>query len=301
MNIKANKYTIHGCLTVCAFVFLMYYGFVHVYPGYNDFTLIRWISNSWNNETDFVHGWAVPVLFVVFVRLAWPQMKTAPMQRNLWGLAAAVFGLLCYLVCMRTMQPRVAFVGLPFLLVGSVLYVCGWQVAKHLLFPCFFLYFAIPVPGLQQATNFLQLFVTKACYLSGKAMGMDVTLSGNEIYFDDAAKQNFNIAEGCSGIRSLMALVMIAAIYAYYTQKELWKKAFLFAMSLPLAMLGNYARVFTILVLADLGYGDFAAGIYHDWAGLLFFFPIALLGLFGIDKLLNWKKGRRKIKTRVIS
>lgn len=301
MNVKVSKYVTYGCLTVCALVFLIYFGFVHVYPGYNDFTLISWISGTWNTETDFVHGWAVPALFVVFVFLALPQMKGQPVVRNRWGLVSVVFGVLCYLVCMRTMQPRMAFIGLPFILSGAVLYVCGWKVARYVLFPSFFLYFAIPVPGLQQATNLLQLLITKACYATGKSFGMDIILSGNEIYFTDETKQNFNIAEGCSGIRSLMALVMIAAIYAYYTQRELWKKAFLFAMSLPLAMLGNFARVFTILVLADMGYGDFAAGIYHDWAGLLFFFPVALLGLFGIDRLLNRKRNKRKVKTTVVN
>jgi exosortase/archaeosortase family protein len=95
-----------------------------------------------------------------------------------------------------------------------------------------------------------------------------------------------------------MALVMISAIYAYFTQKTLWKMAFLFACALPLALVANFFRIFTILVLANMGFSKFAAGAYHDWAGLLFFFPIALAGLFVIDRLLNWKAHRRVTRKR---
>lgn len=76
--------------------------------------------------------------------------------------------------------------------------------------------------------------------------------------------------------------------------------AFLFACSLPLALIANFFRIFTILVLAELGYSDFAAGAYHDWAGLLFFFPIALAGLFLIDRILNWKAHRKVTRKRVV-
>ena len=96
-----------------------------------------------------------------------------------------------------------------------------------------------------------------------------------------------------------MALVMISAIYAYYTQKELWKKAFLFACALPLALLANFLRIFTIIVLAEMGFSQFASGVWHDWAGLLFFFPIALTGLFLIDRLLNWKAHKKVVRRRV--
>lgn len=278
-----------------------FFGFVDVYPYWEDYSLIKWISQSWNAETDFVHGWTVPFLVLAFVGVALPRMRTEPIKKDWRGLFGVVFGILLYVACMRTLQPRLAYVGLPFFLVGGVMYVWGWRVARHVVFASFFIWMAVPVPGFQQATNFLQLFVTKACFVSGQAVGMDIVQSGNDIYFTDSTKQNFNIAEGCSGIRSLMALVMISAIYAYYSQKELWKKVLLFSMALPLAMLGNYARVFTILILAEFGFGEFAAGAYHDWAGLLFFFPVALAGLFVMDRVLNWRKGKKKVRRRVVS
>ena len=98
-----------------------------------------------------------------------------------------------------------------------------------------------------------------------------------------------------------MALVMISAIYAYYTQKELWKKAFLFACALPIALIANFLRIFTIIVLAEMGFSNFAKGAWHDWAGILVFFPIALVCLFAVDRLLNWKANKRTVRRRVQS
>ena len=60
----------------------------------------------------------------------------------------------------------------------------------------------------------------------------------------------------------------------------------------------NFFRIFTIIVLAEFGFSDFAAGVYHDWAGLLFFFPIALAGLMLIDWLINRRENRKKVVVR---
>lgn len=130
---------------------------------------------------------------------------------------------------------------------------------------------------------------------------MELIRDGNNITVLGSGSDPVKIAEGCSGMRSLMALTMIAAVYAHYTQKPLWKKAFLFAMALPLAIIGNFFRIFTILVITEMGYPDFAKRTYHDWAGLLIFFPVALSGLYLFDYLLNRKERRKKVMVRQTS
>lgn len=298
-NMKWSSYLMPAALITG--VMLLFWLIIPIYPNSStsEERLILYIADAW--KKDFVHGWAVPFLFVSFVVMAWPQMKLEPVKGSLWGLLGVLFAVLLYVASVRTLQPRLPLIGLPFLIVGGVVYVFGWRVARHMLFPAFFWYFAISVPGLQQATNALQIVVTKSCYTVGTACGMELINSGNDISSANDSWNSLNIAEGCSGIRSLMALVMISAIYAYFTQKELWKKAFLFGCSLPLALVANFFRIFTILVLAEMGYSEFAAGVYHDWAGLLFFFPIALAGLFLIDRLLNLKTYKRVTRKRVQS
>jgi len=281
-------------------VLIVFYAVLDATSYHGGISLTAWIKGTWNSEAEFEHAWAVPILFIVFIKTSWKTMSEESINSSGIGLVFVSFGLLLYVASARAIQPRLAFIGLPFLIFGSVYFVYGWKVARHMLFPAFFWYFAIPMPALQQATNVLQLFVSKSCYAVGSLVGMQLTLSGNDINSATGSWESLNIAEGCSGIRSLMALVMISAIYAYLTQKKLWKMAFLFACALPLAVLANFLRIFTIIVLAEFGFSEFAAGVYHDWAGLLFFFPIALAGLFLIDRLLNWKEHRKVVQVRTV-
>lgn len=295
--LKKQSYLIP--IAVLTLVMLTFWLFIPIYPNSStsEERLALWIADAWRK--DFAHGWAVPFLFVYFIYRIWPTMKLEPIQGSRWGLLGVVFVILLYIVSVRTLQPRLPLIGLPFLIVGGTLYACGWKVARHMLFPAFFWWFAVSVPGLQQATNILQIAVTKSCYEVGSLMGMDLVNAGTEIKSGTDSWDGMDIAEGCSGIRSLMALVMISAIYSYFTQTKLWKMAFLFACSLPLALVANFFRIFTIIVLAEMGFSDFAAGVYHDWAGLLFFFPIALAGLFTIDKILNWKTNKKVVRKRI--
>ena len=255
-------------------------------------SLAGWTWYACNPVANFLHGRFVPIAFGIMAWMAWKRTRETTLRPSYAGLACLAVGLLFFIVAVRTIQPRLALVGAPFVVIGFVHYLCGFGVSKHIIFPAFFLWFAIPVPGLEAAlTGNLQTLITKSCYQCGVLLGMDLSSSGSTISIGGST---LDIAEGCSGIRSLMALTMIAAVYANYTQKTLWKKAVLFGSALPLAIMGNFFRIFTILLMTHFGAGDFASKTYHDWSGLLLFFPIALSGLYLVDYLLNIKERRRK-------
>jgi exosortase len=179
----------------------------------------------------------------------------------------------------------VALFSLPFLLFGSAWYLWGWTAARKLAFPFALIFFTIPVPGLTQATNSLQLLASKVAYTLSTALGADIVQAGNNLKSASDA-WGFNVSEGCSGIRSLMALTLVSAVYAYLTQKTLWKGLVLFAASVPISIIANALRVTTIILIAEYGNADIAGGIYHDWSGFIFF-PLGLAGLILIDKILN--------------
>ena len=281
---------------------VIYYFFIHsMYTSsleHRASELAIWMKNAWKPRNNLEHGYIVPVVFVCFIVTAVKASREEEYSNGWLGIVLFWFGILLYLISARAIQPRVGIMAIPFLISGGIIYVLGWKKGRHFLFASFFWYFAMPIPGLNQLTNGLQVVITKWCYLTGSMIGMELTLSGNTIKSANGAWPGFDIAEGCSGIKSLMALAMIAAIYTYYTQKKIWKKVILFATVLPLALLGNFFRVFTILIIAEMGFVEFAKNTYHDWAGLFIFFPITLLGLFLVDKLMNREK--RVIKSSMV-
>ena len=282
-----------------AVVVLMLFYFVYpAYPTVVGKSLAGWTWYACNGANNFLHGRFVPIAFGVMIWMAYQKTKNEVSESSYLGLPVLLLGLLFFLVSMRTIQPRLALIGAPFVVIGYTYYLFGFQIAKHVIFPSFFLWFSIPVPGLEAIlTGNLQVLIVKACYNVGTFLGMDLVNSGADISIKGSSMK---VAEGCSGIRSLMALTMIAAVYSNYTQKPLWKKAVLFASALPLAIIGNFLRIFTIIVLANFGFGSFGTGTWHDWAGLLIFFPIALSGLYLFDYFLNFKEKRSKKVKRSI-
>ena len=205
----------------------------------------------------------------------------------------------------RTIQPRIAVVGLPFILWGSAHFLWGWRVAKLLAFPLFFLWIAIPLPTFQQATTHLQLLATSMAHHGSSLLGVETYTKGTTILPVKGDWKPLSIAHGCSGIRSLMALLMISAAWAYVAKMAMWKKILLFFSAFPLAIVGNALRVISIFVIAEYGDAKWASTTWHDWSGLLLFYPFSLMLLLVIHSILEgglpWKaKHRRQLRRTVV-
>ena len=174
------------------------------------------------------------------------------------------------------------------IILGAAVYVRGREFARILLFPAFLIYFGIPVPGMMQATNNLQLIASAGAYQIASLFGVDAVVRGNDIVSANDS-WGFDVAEGSSGIRSLMALTLIAAIYAHLVHKSLWKKIALYLSAFPLAIVANVFRVASIIIIAEYGDAEFAGDLYHDYSGFIFF-PIGLAGLVLVSKLLDFSQ-----------
>jgi exosortase len=217
-----------------------------------------------------------------------------------------VVGCLLYVAAYRTLQPRVAVFGLPFILWGSAHFLWGWRVAKLLAFPLFFLWISIPLPTFQQATTHLQLLATALAHHGSNLLGVETYTQGTMVLPVKGDWKPLSIAHGCSGIRSLMALLMISAAWAYVAKIAMWKKVLLFLSAVPLAIVGNALRVISIFLIAEYGNAEWASTTWHDWSGLLLFYPFSLLLLLVIHSLLEgglpWKaENRRQLRRTVVS
>ncbi len=263
-----------------------------------------WLWSAWNSENDFEHGPLFPVILVGLVVYRFQNLKAAVTTGSAWGLVAVIVGALCYAAAYRTLQPRVAIGALPFLLWGSAGFLWGGRVARELLLPVFFLWLAIPLPGFQQATSQLQLLATALAHHGAALCGVSTVVQGNMISSAHGSWEPLEIAKGCSGIRSLMALLMISGAWACIAEMAMWKRAILFLAAFPLAILGNTLRVISIFVIAEFGDAKWARHTWHDWSGLLFFYPFSLMLLLVIHALLDgglpWRRANRRHVRRVV-
>ena len=247
-------------------------------------SLAVWAWRAWNPGGQ-EHSTLVPFIFLGLLIYHRDAIRLAVKKPCNRGLIFVGIGLLLYVGGVRCLQPRMGLVAVPFLLYGSTLFLWGKSVARILLFPCAFLVFMIPMEAAEQATNNLQFIVTGAVGFLSNICGIHILADGTRLNAIDGTF-NFEIAEGCSGIRSLTAMAMLTAVYVHLTQNRLWKKTVVFGCSALFAIIGNIGRIFTVVLVARFFDPGIAGGIYHDWSGYLFF-PFALLSMLGVSKLVN--------------
>jgi exosortase len=249
----------------------------------------QWIAASWNEENDQVHCWGIIPVFFILLHLKREQLWAAAKEPANSGVWWAVAGLLLYVLSVRMLQPRLAIFALPLIVYGSVVYLWGRNVGRLLIFPCLFLLFMTPMGNIVQNTAGLQSKTATAIRVMSTVCGIPIDVDGAMIRSPDGRFEPMEVAGGCSGIRSLMAMLMLAALYAEFTMKTPVKKFVLFGSAIVFALLGNFARVFSVVVFARFLDPKTATGLYHDWSGFVFF-PVAVLAMVGTGNLLerNW-------------
>jgi len=292
-----------GSLIICVICVAVVVGFYFFVPasGWGDISTATWWKSSWNKENDYEHGFLVPVIMVGLIASQWKKLRETADSGHWAGLLMVLLGCLFYLAGQRAGQPRLTVGGLPMILWGGSLFLWGWRTARLLFFPFFFLWLAIPVPEFKQATTHMQILSTKLAQWGAGLFHIETVVRGTEIHSVGNKWGALKIDEGCGGMRSLMALIMISSVWAYLAPISMWKRAILCLSAFPLAILGNMMRLTSIFVISEYGSDVFASGTWHDWGGLLIFYPISLVMLLGVHSLLEgglpWRR-QKKVEVR---
>ena len=269
---------------------------------------ILWMTSRWKDAAsfggDYSHGWLIPFVTIGILWSQRSELAAVPKSVSRTGLSVVILALLLHWVGAKAQQTRISLFGLVLLLWGIPFYFYGWQLAKRILFPCAYLIFCIPLNFLDTLTFPLRLMATAISTSMLNGLGIAVVRSGSTIR-SLTGGFDFDVADPCSGIRSLLAMTALAAVYAYFTQKTFLKKWILFLMSIPLAIVGNIARIVTVGLVAEAFGEKIATGIYHDYSGYIFF-PIAVSLLIAVGGLLNanftdWKQRWKRELTNTTS
>jgi exosortase len=251
-----------------------------------------WMLNYWNSEAnllggaDYSHGYLIPWVSLGVLWLKRHEIANAPREVCKYGLAVIVLALLMHWLGAKAQQTRLSLMGLILLAWGIPLYFYGWKVAKLLIFPAGYLIFCIPMNFLDQISFPLRMFAASASTSILNGLGIEAEQQGSAIRSAAAGGFDFDVADPCSGIRSLLAMTALTAVYAYLTQKTLLKKWILFLCAIPLAIIGNMARIATIALVAQAFGSQIALTLYHDYSGYVVF-GVAIGCMVAIGSALN--------------
>ena len=169
---------------------------------------------------------------------------------------------------------RVSIVGL---VAGAVLFVLGWEHFRILFFPIAFLLLMVPIPAIifNQVAFPLQLLASRFGESTLNLLDIPVLREGNVIVL---ANTTLEVAEACSGIRSLVSLLTLGIVYSYFTDHRGWVRTFVSLSTIPTAIISNGIRVAGIGVAAHYYGAEVATGFVHTFSGwVLFVVAFALL------------------------
>jgi exosortase D (VPLPA-CTERM-specific) len=171
-------------------------------------------------------------------------------------------------------------------LAGVVILFMGWSLFRAVLFPWACLLLMIPFPTIlfNQITFPLQLLVSRVSAEVLRWVGVPLVLEGNILRLVSGP---LDVAEACSGIRSLTSLLTLSIIYGYLLEKRLWVRWFLVLASVPIAIAANCVRIIGTGLLVQHGYPGAAQGAYHETWGVIVF-VLALLMLYALHALIRF-------------
>ncbi|NMG75992.1 exosortase A [Aromatoleum diolicum] len=230
----------------------------------------------WNRSDTYAHGFLVAPISIWLIWRNREQLRNVPVAPSLLGMlimGVAGFAWLLGELAGVASVSQFALVGMVIALVWAVM---GTQVARALAFPLGFLFFLVPFgeflfPTMMDRTTD---FVIWGLRLSG----VPVYAEGRSLVIPSG---NWAVVEGCSGVRYLIASVVVGSLYAHLTYRSLRKRLIFVALSVALPILANWLRAYGIVMLAHLSDNRLAAGVDHLIYGWVFF-GLVMLALFWV-------------------
>jgi len=247
--------------------------------------IITHLALQWWNDPNFSHGFFVPAFSAYVVWLDRDRIANLSPKASWWGLAVIFLGLMMLVLGDLGAELFLSRISLLVLIAGLVIFLLGWNYLRVILFPLAFLILMIPIPAIvfNQVTFPLQLIASKIASSILPALGVPVLREGNII---GLPLMQLEVAEACSGIRSLMSLTTLAIIYGYLMESRTWARIVLAVASLPIAVATNSVRIVGTGLLVQYWDPDKAEGFFHVFSGWLIF-VLSLITLFLFHYLLR--------------
>ena len=277
--LSRNAQFILGSVTICLLVLAVY------------FQVLGKLVLDWQDQ-DNSHGFLVP-LFSAF--LVWEKRETlrATKLAPAWsGIALMALGLVVLILGVFGSELFLSRVSLIFLLAGLALCFGGAQLLKELRFALLVLLLAIPLPAIiySQITFPLQILASKMATDLLPLFGVPVLREGNVI---ELPLMKLEVAEACSGIRSLMSLFTLAVFYGYFMEKSTWRRWALALASIPIAIAANGLRILGTGLCVQYWDPDKAMGFFHEFSGWVVFL-VSLVCLFLVHRAISLIPAKRQ-------
>jgi exosortase len=249
-------------------------------------TILLGLIDDWYYDGNYSHGFLIiPISIYIFYKKR--RELVLPAQPSKLGLAIFIIACLGLIFGAAAKEFFTARFSLVLGITGIAMYYVGWANFRKVWFAFFFLMFMIPLPATvyYSATLPMQLFATKITHIILKIVGIPALRQGNIIYLPNYALE---VAEACSGLRSLVTLLALGALIAYMTLSGKIKPIIFFLSAIPIAIGLNIFRLVFTAVGAYAISTKLAEHFLHELSGIIVFF-LALVIMLLFASLLRVK------------
>ena len=245
---------------------------------------------QWYEDANYSHGFVIPLIAATFAYQRRRELLETRVEPWWPGLALICCGLLQLVLGWLATEYFTMRSSLVVTLAGMTLFFFGKRLFRLMLLPLGYLLFMVPLPYLvYDAVAFpLKLFVTRASIAVLKLSGVVVMREGNIILLPATTLE---VADACSGVRSLISLVALAVAYSFSLRLTRFRRCLLILAAIPIAVCANAFRVIGTGFLAQYWGARAAEGFFHEFAGLAVF-AVAIALLVSLGALLSERDGR---------
>ncbi len=248
---------------------------------------------QWYDVPDYSHGFLVPFLSAFIVWQQRDRLRQVARRPSWWGMVIVICSMgLLFLGSLgaELFLARISMLGT---LCGLIVYFWGWKLLRAMAFPIAFLLFAIPIPVLiyNEIVFPLQFIASRFATSTLELLNIfPIMREGNVLIMPN---MRLEVVEACSGIRSLMSLLALAAGYGYLAERSVLVRWILFFSMIPLAIISNGTRVMITALMAHYIGPQAAEGFMHEFSGwVIFVVATALfLGLHSLSVTIRRKFG----------
>jgi exosortase len=260
------------------------------------FTVLAKLGRDWWTDENYSHGLLIPFVIAYII---WQERKriTEQAEPSVWcgaiGVGVSIVMLWAGTAGAELFIQRLSLV---LMLASILIFFKGFRSMRVVMVPLFLLLLAIPIPQIvfNKIAFPLQLFASQCAVSAMSLFDISVLRQGNVIELMPLGAhepKRLAVVEACSGIRSLMTLVTLAVVYAYFTSPtndhdsraglfrkvSFWRALILIVAAVPIAILTNAVRVSGTGVLAHYYGTRVADGFFHSFSGWVIYIAAALL------------------------
>jgi exosortase A len=244
--------------------------------------VLRKLVYDWGHDDNYSHGFLIVPIALYLIWERREQLAAARPAPSIVGLLIAIASLLVLVageLGSELFLMRVSLIGV---LVGTVLFVYGWEHLRVAWFPLAFLLLMIPIPAIifNQIAFPLQLVASRFGETVLQLWNIPVLREGNVITLPNTQLQ---VAEACSGIRSLISLLTLGIVYGYFTDSRLSVRGAIALGAIPVAILANGLRVAGTGIAAYYYGQEAAEGFFHEFSGWVVF-VVSLVMMFMLHR-----------------